>query len=52
MKLLTFSSNGDDRLGALVDEGVIDLSSADPSNPDLQSMQALIESGEAGMAAA
>jgi len=52
MKLLTFSSNGDDRLGALVDEGVIDLSSADPNNPDLQSMQALIESGEAGMAAA
>lgn len=52
MKFLTFFHKGHDRLGALVENTVIDLASADPTNSDLTSMQALIEGGDDAMQAA
>lgn len=51
MKLLTFETGGTTRLGALAaDNIVIDLTAG--GNPALASMQALIEAGSAGLAAA
>lgn len=52
MRLATYEAEGAPRLGALTEdgEGIVDLSAT--GAPALGSMQALIEAGEAGMAAA
>jgi len=46
MKLLTFGINGEDHLGALTEEGIVDLTASDPGNKDFASMQSLIQGGE------
>jgi len=52
MKLLTFSRNERDRLGAFIDNQIVDLSAASSDHPCLLSMQALIDSGEQGLVTA
>lgn len=52
MKLYTFAQDGRERIGAAVDgDRLVDLAAADPS-PAFAHMQALIESGPEGLAAA
>lgn len=51
LKLLTFEHSGSQRLGALLPEGIVDLTAAG-GDPALSSMQALIEGGSAGLAKA
>jgi 2-keto-4-pentenoate hydratase/2-oxohepta-3-ene-1,7-dioic acid hydratase in catechol pathway len=50
MKLITFTESGDTRIGLLKDDGVVDLSVADPSLPT--TMLAFIEAGDDAMAKA
>ncbi len=57
MKLVTYLSDGQDRLGALQGDRVVDLQAAHAAEagsptPALASMQALIEAGDEGMARA
>lgn len=49
MKLLTFDAGNGARLGALTDDGIVELTGA---HPDLTSMQALIEGGAGALEAA
>jgi 2-keto-4-pentenoate hydratase/2-oxohepta-3-ene-1,7-dioic acid hydratase in catechol pathway len=54
MKLVTFSSSGSaGHVGVLVDDDqhVIDVTAAEPDRPQLRSMQALIDAGEASLEA-
>ncbi|MFT7245313.1 MAG: 2-keto-4-pentenoate hydratase/2-oxohepta-3-ene-1,7-dioic acid hydratase in catechol pathway [Candidatus Azotimanducaceae bacterium] len=50
MKLITFTESGNTRIGLLKDDGVVDLSVADPSLPT--TMLAFIEAGDDAMAKA
>jgi 2-keto-4-pentenoate hydratase/2-oxohepta-3-ene-1,7-dioic acid hydratase in catechol pathway len=50
MKLVTFTQSGNTRIGLLKDNGVVDLSVADPSLP--KTMLAFIEDGDQAMAKA
>ena len=50
MKLISFTESGTTRIGLLTDNGVIDLSQADPSLPS--TMLGFLEAGDAAMAAA
>lgn len=50
MKLITYSYNGDTRIGALTADGIIDLKATDPSLP--ADMLGLLRGGDAAMAKA